>query len=67
MEFEEQPKQEECEVTIQEQKEQARIEKQSLIQKILICQKKLLYVPEILEKKNLKQLRQIFEQVRKQQ
>ena len=54
-------------MTIQEQKEQARIEKQSLIQKILICQTKLLYVPEMLEKKNLKQLRQIYDRVRKQQ
>lgn len=50
-------------MTVEEQKEQARNEKRSLIQKIIICQKRLLYIQEMLEKKNLKQLRKIYEQV----
>ena len=53
-------------MTINEQKEQAKIEKQSLIQKILICQKSSLYTQEELLKKNLKQLRQIYEQIHMQ-
>lgn len=52
-------------MTVEEQKAIARMEKQSLIQKILICQRESYFVPEFLEKRTLKELRAIYAQVRK--